>query len=339
MPGSIINEGSPVVPIAGGFMAVAYGDLQAKLAGLYYGRWSITTPLVAGSPLSAAQIAQIDDCIKDGLNAVYSAHHWSFLRSIQSITTTAPYTAATITVASGVVTLVTGSWPAWLATTSTLLISGVTYAITDISPFTISPAPDDIATATACSLLPSPIYALPTGYDAIEGPLTFASGLGYSYERVDIIREVDLRKRMTSYNAPSRPLWAAPVTPTFDPTTAPGSLRQVRFYPVPDAAYVLSAVMTARPLMLDATNKYPLGAEVLAPVLLESVLAAAERNLEDAAGIHNEQFIVMLAAAVKRDREYSTPDSLGPGMDPESPTNWNQFYRQIGGISMPGYDV
>jgi hypothetical protein len=177
---------------------------------------------------------------------------------------------------------------------------------------------------------------MPTGYDAVEGPFTYPSGMGYYYNRVQVIREVDLRHRMSIDNTPSAPLLAAPVTPTFDPTTEPGSLHQVRFYPQPDAVYVLSAIMTARPLMLDATNKYPLGAEVLAPVILQSVLATAERNLEDTAGIHNQQFMVLLAAAIQRDREYSTPDSLGQGSDCETPDNWDRFYRPLGTINMSG---
>ena len=308
-------------------MGVVFGDLQAKLAGLFFGQWGITVPLVLNTPLNAAQIAQVNDCIKDGLMAVYSAHSWSFLRPVISITTNAPYTAGTITVASGVVTLVTGTWPSWLALTSTLVVNGIAYGIASLSPLTLSNPPANITTAVACSLIPSPIYPLSAGFDSIEGPFTYPTGLGWQQFEVQERREVELRADLSRNNTPSPPRFFALQTATFDPTTAPGSLRQVMFYPIPDAAYTLSATMTLRPTMLDATNKYPLGAEVLAPVLLESVLAAAERNLEENVGFHNQQLAPMLAAAILRDKEYSTPSNLGQGRDPECHDSLNRFYH------------
>ena len=55
--------------------------------------------------LSSDQTDDVDQCIKDGLHDVYSAHSWSFFRPIAEVVTTAPYTTGTITIVAGVVTL------------------------------------------------------------------------------------------------------------------------------------------------------------------------------------------------------------------------------------------
>ena len=317
-------------------MTCSFGSLQAKLAALFFGQWGVTVPLSVGSPFpTAKQILQINDCIADGLSTVYSANpDWSFLRPVQSITTVAPYTAGKITLASGVVTLVSGTWPSWLALTSTLTIGGVAYTITNLSPLTLANPPANITTATACTLTPTPYYALPAGFDSIEGPFTFPTGTGWQYSEVDVIREVEIRKHLSKNNTPGPPRYAAIVTSAFDPTV--GSQRQVLFYPIPDAAYVLSATMTLRTTMIDATNQYPLGAEVLAPVIVKSVLAAAERNLESAPGVHCQQLEALLAAAVASDRDKQGPDNLGQGCDAEHPAANRQFYRDIGTMTVNG---
>jgi hypothetical protein len=68
--------------------------------------------------------------------------------------------------------------------------------------------------------------------------------------------------------------------------------------------------------MIDSTNQYPLGDEVLAPVLMESCLAAGERLVKGfdsmtSEGIHNRILTPLLQMAVDRDKQYASPDSLG----------------------------
>lgn len=331
-------------------MGVAFGDLQSKIAGLFFGQWGLSAPFSSGappSPLSTQIVLQINDCIRDGLNTVYQAWRWSFMRPTVSITTNAPYNIGTVVVVNGVVTLTGGTFPSWLATTSTIVILGVSYAVGSLGPLTlVNTGYSTPGTAgVPYNLVPTNIYALPSGvtiapstvaasFDSIEGPFTFAAGQNCGYGRVTLAREVDLRRMMERDITPGIPRYAATVTSPFDPSVAPGSLRNVMFFPYPDQAYVLSAIMTLRPTMLDATNCYPLGAEVLAPVLLESVLAAAERNLEDIEGAHCKQFMMMLQEAVQRDKEYSTPDNLGSSIDHANDHYWDHFYRQTGGINI-----
>ena len=322
------------------YLGVSFAQLQAKLAGLYFGQWNVTTPLTVGSPFpSADQIAQIQDCIREGLSNVYAAAEWSFLRQALAINTIAPVVGNTITVASGVVTLATGAWPSWFATTSTLSFKGKTYNLSSIAPVTLVDPPADVTTAVPVTVVPTPLYPLPPNVDFIHGPLTFSTGLGWQRMQVRQIREVEIRKMLSRNNIPGHPRYFACQNAIFNPAVAPGSLTNVIFAPIPSAAYQLTGECTLRPLALDPTNQYPIGAEILAPVFLEGVLAAAERNLEQSVGVHTAQFQVMLAAAVAKDREASTPDSLGQGhCDDEY--NHDPFIRHCGGsINMPGYNI
>jgi len=59
---------------------------------------------------SSDQTSDILDCVRDGLQRVYSAHEWSFFRPVAEVTTTAPYTTGTVAVAAGVVTLTGGTF-------------------------------------------------------------------------------------------------------------------------------------------------------------------------------------------------------------------------------------
>jgi hypothetical protein len=91
-----------------------------------------------------------------------------------------------------------------------------------------------------------------------------------------------------------------------------GSRKRLALYPTPDAAYVLRVPMILRPLMLDATDLYPVGGETLAPVILEACLGAAERNFDDAEAKHTARFRELLPLAIEADLRKSAPTSLGP---------------------------
>jgi hypothetical protein len=152
-------------------------------------------------------------------------------------------------------------------------------------------------------------YDLPANFDGIEGPMTYAVGIGGYYPPVKVIKEVDVRRRRAAYDVSGRPDVAAVFTDTFDPTV--GSRKKLLLYPTPDDVYVLSYVMTTRQTMLDASNQYPLGGEVLGPVIVAACLAAAERNFEDAGGVHSAEFRDLLASAIQADKKSSSPDTLG----------------------------
>jgi len=276
--------------------------------------------------VSANQSSDILRCISAGLKFVYSAHPWSFLRSRVTITTYPAYTTGTITVdAAGTVTGVDTVFPAYAATAGGWLdIPCVgSYAVatrTGDTELTLTgfPAASVFTTASTYTLsfdtYPITSASVAT-VDTLEGPMTFQQGsVGFPADILEKVYEVKIRQLLARNANPGRPLMYAETTTAFDPTV--GSTRSVVFYPVPDAEYVLTAIGVLRPSMIDSSNKYPLGIEVLAPCLIESCLAAAERLIEkkDAGhpdAVHNRALIPLLQMAIKQDKENTSPDTLG----------------------------
>jgi hypothetical protein len=187
---------------------------------------------------------------------------------------------------------------------------------------------------------------MPAGFDQFEGELTEPPGVNFRAHPLVRNDEYMIRKKLAYDNIPYHPREYGLVTGPFDPTgsstpsgNAP-SFRYLCFYPIPDIAYTFSGIATIRPTMVDDTNLYPLGAEVLAPVLLESVLAAWERNFIEDDGVHNDQFKVMLAMAIQRDREYSTPETVGIDVGGENKhMDSGNWHRRSGAILWEGSTI
>lgn len=282
-------------------MAVSYTGLKEIVGRKLYG---------IRESFSTAQTADINDAIKTGLHQVYLAHKWSFFRPRYTITTTAPQSSSTVTIVNGVVTLAAGTWPSWAAT-GTLSIAGGYYAIASRdsdSQLTLVDTTLDAAALTTYELGRN-LYDLPTGYDAIEGPITYPPDAGGYYPNVRLVKESDIRKKRQSYEQFERPEVAAVVAVSFDPTV--GSRRQIMLYPTPDDTYQLTARMRLRPTMIDSTNLYPVGGEVLSQVFIESCIVAGLRSLGEPMDQHWETYQMLLAQAIQRDKEESSPEYLG----------------------------
>lgn len=227
-----------------------YASLVNEVARQFFGLVPTSSDVISDHVASTQQAADILRAIAKGLQYVYSAYRWSFLRPVVPLTTTA----------------------------------NVSYC------------------------------ALPAGVDSLEGRPTFPSTSSAPRVFLERLSEVGIRQMLARNSTPGRPRFYAETTAPFDPTT--GSTRTITFFPVPDAAYTLSAIGTIRPTMIDAVNQYPLGIEVLAPCITEACLAAAERDIDekDAAdpnAVHNRALVPLLEMAIQRDKDYSSPDTLG----------------------------
>jgi hypothetical protein len=251
------------------------------------------------SGFSADQTTDIEECIRDGLHDVYAAH------------STAPYTTGTITVASGVVTLSGGTFPSWAAV-GVLKLSNEYYDVNTRDGDTqITLEDTSVAQATAASYeLGRPEYDLPTGFEAIEGDLTYEPGQSDFYPPVRQKHDGEIRRLRQDDPYHDRPVHYGIRTVEFDPTV--GSRRRLSLYPTPDAAYVFKARMKLRSTMIDETNQYPIGAEMLSQVIVEACLAAAERNYDEEEGRHTKRFMELLPLAIAADQEVTSPTSLGP---------------------------
>lgn len=262
---------------------------------------------------SSDQEADIDDCIHDGMRRVYATHDWSFLKPIADVTTTAPYVTGTITIAAGVVTLTGGTFPSWAAS-GVLRVNNQYYSVASRGSDTqVTLDATTVTVSTAASYqLASPEIPLSAAFDAVanDSDLTYYPSPEVWYPSVK--QRSDATIRHLEGNSPefSRPYLYAVRTVTFDPTV--GSRKVLVLYPTPDQVYTLRVPMILRPVLLDDTNLYAIGGEVLSQVMLEACLAAAEHNFEEREHVHEKRFMELIGLAIRDDRDRSSPTSLGP---------------------------
>jgi len=290
------------VALAPGGMPVSYSDLLERIGHYLFG---------IRSGYSTDQTDDIEECMKDGLRDVYSANDWSFFKPNKYITTTAPYDTGTVTIASGVVTLAVGTFPSWAAVG--LLKVGEEYYEIDTrdgtNQITLEDTSVDADAGTSYELSRLE-YDLPTGFESIENRLSYQPGQSDFYPPIERRNDDYLREKQQDDPYTDRPLYFSIRTVEFDPTV--GSRRRISFYPLADAAYIISARMTLRPVFIDATNQYPVGGEILSQLIVEACLAAAERNYDERESIHTKRFQELLPLSIAADLEASAPTQLGP---------------------------
>jgi len=307
-------------------MAVSYTSLLERVGHFLFG---------IRSGFSADQTTDIEECIKEGLHDVYTAHSWSFFRPVKEIPTTAPYTTGTITVASGVVTLSGGTFPSWAAV-GVLKLDNEYYDVdTRDGDTQITLEDTSVTDATASSYeLGRPEYDLAATVEAIEGDLVYEPGQSDFYPPVRQKHDGEIRRLRQDDPYHDRPIYYGIRTVEFDPTV--GSRRRLSLYPTPDAAYVFKARMKLRATMIDSTNLYPVGAESLSQVITEACLAAAERNYDEQEGRHTKQFEQLLPLAIAEDQEMTSPTSLGADAPAGENTDLTARVVRVGAITLEG---
>jgi len=316
-----------------GVMVSSYSGLLERVGHFLFG---------IRSGFSSDQTDDIEECIRDGLHDVYTAHSWSFFKPIREIVTTAPYATGTVTVAAGVVTLSGGTFPSWAAV-GVLKIVDDYYDVDSRDGDTQLTLEDTSVTVAAASAfeLGRPEYDLPSTFEAISGDsdLHYEPGQADFYPAVRQRHDSSIRRMQQDNPYYDRPVCYSVRTVEFDPTI--GSRKRLSFYPVPDAAYVLKVPMILRATMLDETNQYPVGSEQLAQVIIEACLAAAERNYDERDGRHTKRFYELLPLAIATDMERSSPTSLGPDIGDRYGTthyafdDWHRAAR-IGTLTLDG---
>jgi hypothetical protein len=286
-----------------GVMVSSYSSLLERVGHFLFG---------IRTGFSSDQTTDIEECIKDGLRDVYSAHDWSFFKPVENITTTAPYATGTVTIAAGVVTLTGGTFPSWAAT-GLLKVSNSYYSIASRDGDTQITLDDTSVTVAAASAfeLGRPEIPLDDNFEAVanDSDLTYYPDQNNLYPPVRQRHDQWIRTMQQDDPYYYRPCYYSVRTVEFDPTV--GSRKRLAFYPTPDAAYVLRVPMILRPTMIDVTNQYPVGGETLAQVITEACLAAAERNYDEQSKEHTRRFQEMLPLAIRADLERSSPTSLG----------------------------
>lgn len=308
-------------------LTYGYANLVNAVGLAFFGLRPTVTDVISDGIASAAQASDILKAIQDGLLFVYNSHRWSFLRPVVSFSTLPAYGTGTIKVdVSGNVTLTGGTFPSYAASSfGQVQISasvpptfyGGTWSVASYnSPTSLTLANytgPALTTGVAYNLIFNH-YAIATGCDTYEEELTELSS-GWNHRRtLAKVDELEVRRRLQHDPTPRRPECYAVSTIQFDPTA--GSARYVTFWPPPDIVRTFQVKAILRPTMLDSVNNQPIGIEILAPVFMESCLAAGERNIDQQDGthsdaVHNRALQPLLALAIQRDKENAAPDTLG----------------------------
>lgn len=264
------------------------------------------------SCFSADQQDDINDCLQDGLRRVYSAHEWSFLRPVADVTTTAPYVTGTVAITAGVVTLSGGTFPSWAAS-GVLKVDNQYYSVaTRDSNTQVTLDSTSVTVAAGESYqLARPEIPLDASFDSVanDSDLTYYPSPDRWYPPVKSRHDSTIRQLEGNNPEFDRPVVYSVRTVEFDPTV--GSRKVLVLYPTPDQVYTLRVPMILRPVLLDNTNTYPVGGEMLSQVILEACLAAAEHNFEEREHVHEKRFMELIGIAISNDQERSSPTSLG----------------------------
>jgi len=285
-------------------LSVGFPELKVEVGFfLGYGR----------SGWSSAQESEIEGLVQSGVRLVYYppatgeliganlvGYEWSWLRPTKSLSIVAYYSTGTVTIASGVVTLVDGTFPSWAAS-GELSVNGSVYSI-DTRDGDTQVTLDDtsVTVASAASYSVSQwTYDLPDDFGRCIGDIHY--GPDEQLESIQIISVAQLLAMRASNTYVGYPRYAA--IRYKSSTGATGQRQEVLFFPGPDVAKTLYYQYEAYSGALSDSYPYPLGGMQLAELYTESCLAVAERRINDESGYHNEQFGRLLLDAIARDRK------------------------------------
>jgi hypothetical protein len=275
------------------------------------------------SQWTSDETTDIADCIATGINWFYHpppqpgefrSHVWSFLNPKELLTLNAPYSTGTIEVAAGVVTLTTGTFPAWAAA-GHLRIGTVLYSVATRTNDTEIVLDDTTVTVAAGSSyeLVRFEYELPDDFGGVNGRLFYRpdSSTLTTYE-IKKTSDASLEEQLRQNAQANRPFLYAVREIEFDGSGSEGQRFEIVLWPIPDAAYVIEIPYVHLPYALSSTYTFPLGGQIHSETILEACLAAVElKLLDNPRGPHRERFEELLKASIQRDRTLFSPDTLG----------------------------
>lgn len=256
-------------------------------------------------------------------------HEWSFLRPVTTLTVNAPYSTGTVTVASGVVTLASGTFPSWAAD-GTFVVSGVQYSVSTRDSDTQITLDDTSVTAAAGSVyqLVNWDYDLPATFGGPSGPMTFAGGSGYCEARR--VGEADIRvRRQNMMTAITGPPHHYAVRPKDMATGTVGQRFELLVWPAPDKAYVLTYRYLYLIGEITSGSPFPPGGMMHAETILQSCLAIAERRIEHRGTKEFAAFMQLLKGSIEHDRRISAPDTYGYNGDSSEASCFTHRTRRV----------
>ena len=272
--------------------------------------------------LATPEQARIDRIINRALEQVYSPPllpndsrpiEWSFLRPVTSLALDAPYSTGTVTVAAGVVTLTSGTFPADLDDDWTFRVDQDDFAIASRDGNTQITLEDTSLTVASASTyeVRHDDYTLEDDFGHILGPITFAEAddADQPAQQVSWQHIMTLRQRDAQSPAGSNPTLFAIRPKANDPTV--GTRKVLMFWPGISQSATAYFRYRVRPGVLTTTNKYPWGASDHSALFRASVEAVCELDDHGQKGGYWEAFLTQLAASAALDARDSRPSFLG----------------------------
>ena len=286
-------------------LSVEYLDIQKNVA-LMLG-WDRDP-----SKWSATQSSDFGLVLTSGLRKFYMAYDWAFLKPRYTLTTSAPYSAGTVSIASGTVTG-TETFPSSSAD-YWLTINGKRYEVTlytDATHISIADTSLEADAGTAYTLNRYK-YTLPSDFGGFIGPLTYAPNQSDYYRPVDMVDDHTIRALyMTNVLDNATEIVKAAVVPKPFVATL-GQLWELHTWPSSTSEMQLTGRYRVVPNDLDAVNKYPLGGGQHANTILYAVLSEAETRLWDSTTVANQtRYQECLAMSVRYDKLQAAPETLG----------------------------
>lgn len=270
------------------------------------------------SSLSTDEKARVDRNINAGIRQFLyppavdgRVHSWSFLRRNAQITLQAPYATGTIAVASGVVTLTSGTFPSWAAD-GTIEVLGANYEVSTRDSGTQVTLVDTSVTVTAGTSysLHKDEYDLPDDFARFVASPTYTPSQMYRNELMQVSEEEIRRRRQdSSYGYFDYPSLYAVRSKVNDPTV--GTRSEILFWPSVNATAIIDYRYEVRSDVLTTTNKYLWGASDHSETLKDSVLASFEFHLDGQQGPAFQKFMQSLQGSIERDRRIGSARSLG----------------------------
>ena len=318
-------------------LTLTRADLEDEVGrALGYGRGSL-------SSIGSDVLEDVTVCIERGLRQFYTpeplpgeriSHRWSFLRTVESLTTIAPNLATTVTVSHGSPNItLTASMDSTVTPESISHVS-ITAADGSVAKYLVQTVTNTREMVLSSNYLEGSVsgvsrsitvhfngtYALPAAFAGIDGPMTYDTFFGtdpnVADQTIEITSEAKLRD-MFQYleDRDDKPRVAA-IFQTGATGTA-GTSNRIAFYPIPDAVYRLKYTQINEPANITSNSHVPLGGSLHSETILASCLAIAEQFfIPQSPHGYQQSYLRRLAASIELDRAANRSETLGYNADP-----------------------
>jgi hypothetical protein len=264
------------------------------------------------SDWTSDETQDINDILADGLNRFYAAYDWSFLQSTIEIPLYAPYSTGTVAVTSGVVTGTGTTFPSW--SDSADLVTDVSREIsvyTSGTALTLADTTYTVASGTTYSIVQSG-YTLPDNFGHFIGRVLFYRPGDTYRKQMELTHIERIRSlRWAGTTLTDYPYLGA-VVPKFTSTTQTAGQRfRLVMWPPPRAASRVVGRYRIQPDVMSSTNVYSYGGMLHGRTIALACLCEAQLFNEHTNGAHEERYQMALEDSIRRDKDTSTPPTLG----------------------------